>query len=161
MWKTKIVGYVDSHGEIHEGMIPVLVGQSVSSPYGVRWMQINQHFLEEFSARTDVGLEVHRVFMYLNARLDFENLIQVPQMEIAQYLRMQRPNVTRAIRKLEELGIILRGPKVGRSSSWRLHPNAGWKGKVTHLHQAQRHHLKLVKSEENAVSAPPVSPSQR
>jgi hypothetical protein len=74
---------------------------------------------------------------------------------------MQKQNVNRAIKKLEALGIILRGPKVGRSSSWRLNPNAGWKGKVTHLRQAQRHHLELVKAEENVVSDPPVSPSRR
>jgi DNA-binding IclR family transcriptional regulator len=108
-----------------------------------------------------VGAEVLRVFLYLNARLDFENIIQVPQLEIAEKLGIKRQNVYRATRQLEDLGIILRGPKVGRSSSWRLNPNAGWKGKVTHLRQAQRHHLELVKSEENAVSDLPVPPSQR
>ena len=108
-------------------------------------MQINQHFLEEFAARRDIGNEVLRVFLYLNARLDFENIIQVQQTEIAERLGMQPPNVHRAIKKLEELGVILRGPKVGRSSSWRLNPNAGRKGKVTNLRQAQRHHLELVK----------------
>ena len=124
-------------------------------------MQVNQSFLEEFSARRDVGGETLRVFLYLNARLDFENIIQIQQTEIADRLGMHKQSVHRSIRKLEDLGIILRGPKVGRSSSWRLNPNAGWKGKVTHLRQAQRHHLELVKAEENPVSDPPVSPSQR
>ena len=124
-------------------------------------MQVNQEFLQEFSARRDIGAEALRVFLYLNSRLDFENVIQVQQIEIAEHLGMKKPSVHRAIKKLEELGVILRGPKVGRSSSWRLHPNAGWKGNVTHLRQAQHQHLKLVTSEENTVSAPPVSPSQR
>ena len=124
-------------------------------------MQVNQSFLEEFSARRDVGGETLRVFLYLNARLDFENIIQIQQTEIADRLGMHKQSVHRSIRKLEDLGIILRGPKVGRSSSWRLNPNAGWKGKVTHLRQAQRHHLELVKAEENPVSDPSVSPSQR
>lgn len=145
MRHTRIQGYIDEHGEIHEGMIPVLVGQRVPSPYGVSWMQINQHFLEEFAARRDIGNEVLRVFLYLNARLDFENIIQVQQTEIAERLGMQPPNVHRSLKKLEDLGIILRGPKVGRSSSWRLNPHAGWKGKVTHLRSAQRDHLELVK----------------
>ena len=92
-------------------------------------MQVNQDFLQEFAARRDVGAEVLRVFLYLNARLDFENIIQVPQLEIAEKLGIKRQNVYRATRQLEDLGIILRGPKVGRSSSWRLNPNAGWKGK--------------------------------
>ena len=143
--KSKIVGYVDDRVELHRGMVPVFVGQRIKSPYGANWMQINQNFLEEFAARKDVGGEVLRVFLYLNARLDFENIIQVPQVEIADKLGLQKQSVHRAIKQLEELGIIIRGPKVGRSSSWRLNPQAGWKGKVVHLREAQRRHLELVK----------------
>lgn len=110
-------------------------------------MQVNQDFLREFSARRDVTGEVLRVFLYLNARLDFENVIQVPQIEIAEELGLQYQNVHRAIKRLEDLGIILRGPKVGRSSSWRLNKNAGWKGKIANLRSAEREHpdLRLVK----------------
>ena len=108
-------------------------------------MQVNQQFLEEFASRKDVTGEVLRVFLYLNARLDFENIIQVPQVEIAERLGLQPQNVNRSIKRLEELGIIIRGPKVGRSSSWRLNPQAGWKGKVVHLREAQRQHLERVK----------------
>ena len=105
-------------------------------------MQINQTFLEEFAARRDVGLEVYRVFMYLNARLDFHNIIRVPQTEIATALGMRPQNVNRAVKKLVELGILIPGPVV---SAWRLNPQAGWKGKVIHLREAQRQHLELVK----------------
>ena len=108
-------------------------------------MQVNQDFLREFSARRDVTGEVLRVFLYLNSRLDFENVIQVPQVEIAEELGMHKQHVNRAVSRLEELGIILRGPKVGRSSSWRMNPMAGWKGKIVNLRSAQRSHLELVK----------------
>lgn len=135
MQTRKIVGYIDYHGEVHEGLIPVLVGRRIDSPYGADWMQVNQNFLREFAARRDVTGEVLRVFMYLNARLDFENIIQVPQTEIAEELGLKPPNVTRSLKKLEDLGVILRGPKIGRSNSWRLNPNAGWKGKVVNLRQ--------------------------
>lgn len=147
MKTPKIVGYVDEHGEVHHGMIPVFVGQKVVSPYGANWMQVNQNFLRELALRKDVTGEVLRVFLYLNSRLDFENLIQVPQVEIAEELNLTKQNVNRSIKQLEDLGILIRGPKVGRSSSWKLNPNAGWKGKVTHLRAAQREHphLELVK----------------
>ena len=56
-------------------------------------MQINQTFMEEFAARRDVGLEVYRVFIYLNARLDFRNIIRVPQTEIAKALRTLTPMI--------------------------------------------------------------------
>ena len=64
-------------------------------------------------------------------------------MEIADALKMKRQSVHRAIKQLEDLGVILRGPKAGRSSSWKLNPNAGWKGKVRNLGPAldrQRSH---------------------
>ena len=138
MWTRKLVGYVDDQGEIHDHVVPVLVGRKIHSPYEHSWMQMNQNFLREFAARRDMGNEVLRVFLYLNARLDFENVIQVPQVEIAAELKMQRQNVNRAIKVLEREGILIRGPKVGKSSSWRLNPQAGWKGKVVHLRQAQR-----------------------
>ena len=105
-------------------------------------MQINQHFLEEFAARRDVGLEVYRVFMYLNARLDFHNIIHVPQVEIAKALGMRAPNVSRAVKKLVDLGILIPGPV---ASAWRLNPQAGWKGKVVDLREAQRQQLEIVK----------------
>lgn len=132
-------------GELMDGVF-VWVGKKQKSPYGRHWMTINQHFLEEFAARKDVSGETLRVFLYLNARLDFDNLIQVQQTEIAEALKMQKQNVYRAVRWLEREGVILRGPKVGHSSTYRLNPMAGWKGKVRNLHDAQVRHLKLVSS---------------
>lgn len=101
-------------------------------------MQFNQHFLDEFANRKDIGVDTFRVFLKLNARLDFENVIQVPQTELAAELGMHKQAVNRAIRQLERLGVILRGPRVGRSSAWRLNPNAGWKGRIVSLREAHR-----------------------
>ena len=52
--------------------------------------------------------------------LDYENLIQVNQAEIARDLGMQRQNVQRSIKRLMELGVILEGVKIGVSRSYRL-----------------------------------------
>ncbi len=130
------LGVIDLQtGEVLTG-VPVWFGVKVQSPYGRRWVGMNQHFLEEFAAREDVHGETFRVFIYLNAILDFDKVICVRQKDIAQALKMQQPNVSRAIKKLEELGIILRSAKVGKISAWRLNPNAGWKGKVKDLRPA-------------------------
>ena len=142
MDRKRIIGYLDERGELHDG-VPVLCNKKIQSPYGESWMQINQDFLEEFAARRDIGLEVHRVFMYLNARLDFHNIVRVPQVEIAKALGMTKQSVGRAIKKLLDLGILIPGPI---PSAWRLNPYAGWKGKVVHLREAQRQqHLSLIK----------------
>jgi DNA-binding transcriptional ArsR family regulator len=134
----------DAHtGEVLEGL-PVWFGVKPRSPYGRQWVGMNQDFLLEFARRKDVGLEVWRVFGYLNAILDFDNVIHVSQKEIATALDMKRPNVSRAMKKLEDLGIILKSPKVGRISAYRLNPNAGWKGKVSDLRPAMERHLRAV-----------------
>jgi len=72
--------------------------------------------------------EPTRVFWYLVKRLDFENYIRVPQVEIAEALEMKKSSVSRAINLLESKGVLLRGPRVGQSYSWRLNPNCGFKG---------------------------------
>src|SRR3954471_11656155 len=132
----KQLGMVDlTTGELMDGL-PVWFGVKSRSPYGRRWVGMNQNFLEEFAAREDVHRETYRVFIYLNARLDFDNVISVLQKDIAAALNMKQPNVSRAIKKLEELGVIIRGEKVGKVSAWRLNPNAGWKGKVKDLRPA-------------------------
>ena len=61
------------------------------------------------------------------ARLDYENLIQVNQVEVAEQVGMNRHNVNRSIKKLIELGVVLEGVKIGISRSYRLNPNFGGK----------------------------------
>jgi hypothetical protein len=66
-----------------------------------------------------------RVFLYLTSCLDFENFIQVPQLEIAEALGRRKEHITRSMAKLKSKGVIIAGPKVGRSAVWRLNPNYG------------------------------------
>jgi hypothetical protein len=133
-------------GEVLDG-VAVWVGRRIKSPYGSQWMQINQDALAEIAADPDMGLEAWRVFAYLNSRLDFENLIVVPQREISEALRMKQPAVSRAIRLLTNKQIILRGPKIGPVGSYRLNPHYGWKGKVQNLTKARQERLRAVAAE--------------
>ncbi len=92
-------------------------------------------FQEAFAhiAKEKIGSEAKDVFLFLLSRLDFENYIFVPQVEIAKELDMQRPNVSRAVSVLVERGILLEGPKVNRSRTFRLNHTYGWKGKLSNL----------------------------
>lgn len=104
--------------------------------------------------------EAMRVLWYLIGRIDFENFIQVPQVEIAQELNMHKQHVNRSIKILLDRHVLIRGPKVGRSSSWRLNPHYGWKGKVKNLNEARRQHLSLV-TQESPKESNQVSDSTR
>lgn len=85
-----------------------------------------------------------RVLMALLADLDYENYIQVAQMDIAEALNMQKTNVSRAVKNLLEVGIVIEGPKIGRSKTYRLNPQFGWKGTVTNHKKALKNGLSVI-----------------
>lgn len=93
-------------------------------------------------ANSGLGLEARRVLDILLAHLDFENWIHLPQTEIATMLNMKPANVSRSMRDLEKVGVILRGPKVGRSITYRINPNFGWKGSAKNHNAALNEELK-------------------
>lgn len=138
-------------GEPVEGaQFPVLVGRKIVSPYGRDWVQVSQSALTEVAADREIGAEGLRVFLYLTARLDFENLILVPQTEVAEALSMQRTAVSRAMKLLVTKGIIVRAPEVkhvGRLSAYRLNEHYGWKGKVKHLNEKREARLRVIAKE--------------
>jgi DNA-binding GntR family transcriptional regulator len=55
---------------------------------------------------------------------------------------MHRSDVSKAIAKLEAEGIIVRGPKAGRSATFRLNPSFGWKGSASNHQKALRERMK-------------------
>ncbi|PSF30237.1 MarR family transcriptional regulator [Aphanothece hegewaldii CCALA 016] len=131
MQRKKIASVDQDTGEVLEGVI-VYCGVK-QNPYGKGWIMTSQDALELLAADDDLTKEAFRVLMFLMARLDFENWIQVTQQEISEKISIKKSNVSRAISLLEKKGIILRGPKVGRSYAFRLNPYFGWKGKVKNL----------------------------
>ncbi|NJO93841.1 MAG: MarR family transcriptional regulator [Hydrococcus sp. RM1_1_31] len=158
----KLKGYVDKYtGE--EFGFPVIVGRK-RNPYGKGWVMNSQEALEILAKDKEITGEAYRVLFFICARLDFENWVQVPVTEIAQELDLRQPNVSRAMKVLEDKQIILRGPKVGRSYAFMLNPEFGWKGKVTNLEDYRRQEwdkrsrkLKAVASSEET---PQTYPSQ-
>jgi hypothetical protein len=75
----------------------------------------------------DTGLDgvALRVFLYLTGCLDFESYLPAPQAEIAEALGRRKEHITRSMAKLKAKGVVIAGPKVGRSAVWRLNPNYG------------------------------------
>ena len=158
----KLKGYVDKYtGE--EFGFPVIVGRK-RNPYGKGWVMNSQEALEIVAKDKDIKGETYRVLFFICARLDFENWVQISVTEIAKELGMHQPDVSKAMKVLENKQIILRGPKVGRSYAFMLNPEFGWKGKVTNLEDYRRQewdketkHLKALASKGKT---PRTSPKQ-
>lgn len=129
MGSRRVVSVDANTGEVLEG-VHVLVGRKTAFTglYAEGFYIMAQSANEILATDKDLTLEPMRVLHFLMSRLDFENFIQVPQTEICEALNMDKSKVSKAAKLLVEKGILIRGPKVGHSSSWRLNPNFGYKG---------------------------------
>ena len=129
-------------GEVVEGFVAYVVPKRKTDfrKDGWQWLR-NQMML----AQSNLTGNDMKVMWAMLARLDYENLIQVNQAEVAEQVGMNRHNVNRSIKKLIELGVVLEGVKIGVSRSYRLNPNFGWKGSAKGHREALHEHLKIVK----------------
>lgn len=96
--------------------------------YGWNYCFMAQNGMLKIAADKDLTGQQLRVFLYVTAKMDFENFLRVRQEDIAQELDMQKADVSRAMKALEKKGVLQRGPKVAQSYTWRMNPNYGYKG---------------------------------
>ncbi len=141
MATKRIIGHIDADGELHEGSVLALVVPKRKNGFYEGWVAVAQNAYMAL-ANSGLGLEARRVLDILLARLDFENWIHLPQSEIAVILNMKPANVNRAMRDLEKVEVILRGPKVGRSFTYRINPNFGWKGSAKNHNAALQERMR-------------------
>jgi hypothetical protein len=128
-------------GEMIEGAVLGMFYPKRQNGFGRGWVAMSQNAMMEL-ARADLGAQDARVLFAVLARLDFENFLLLTISELAKDIGMQRPHVSSSITKLEALGVLQRGPKAGRSSTFRLNPSFGWKGSAANHQKALRARMK-------------------
>ena len=138
---TKRFEQIDtSTGEVTGSFVAVVRPKQKSS--------FERHFTMNQAALLSIANELNhdqtRVLLALLADLDYENYIQVAQADICKSLSMLKPNVSRAVRGLLEREILLEGPKVGRSKTYRLNPQYGWKGTISNHKQALKNGMSVI-----------------
>ena len=72
--------------------------------------------------------EQFKVMHVLFGKLDFNNYLRISRQDIADIIGIQPVNVSRAMKKLKELKIILEGPPAGKFKTYRLNPYIAHKG---------------------------------
>ena len=127
MGTKRIVGQIDSNGEIHSEGVLAIVYPRRRNGFGEGWIAMAQPALMAL-ANANLSREEARVFFAVLSLLDFENWIQLNQSEFSEKIGMKRQNFNRAMKRLEVENILIRGPKVSKSTTFRLNPNYGWKG---------------------------------
>ena len=61
--------------------------------------------------------------------MDFDNYLRVSGKEISEWVNLKISNVSRAMKALKKLGIIVEGPAAGKFKTYRLNPDIAHKGK--------------------------------
>ena len=141
---NKRLQQIDSEtGEIVDGFVAYVVPKRKNG-FGQGWLAMAQNGAE-ILAQSNLSGNDFKVLMKLLSVLDYENLIQVSQADVARELNMHRQHVQRSIKRLIDLGIVLEGVRIGISRSYRLNPNFGWKGSAKGHREALHEHLKVVK----------------
>jgi hypothetical protein len=62
----------------------------------------------------------YRVILYVSTRTNFDEPIHMSQMEMALELRKWKTHISRAVKGLVDLGILIPSDKGVRASEWRL-----------------------------------------
>ncbi len=102
------------------------------------WFMTFQDALAELATDKELWGRPRAVLDYMMSRLNFENYIALEQKEIAEKLKIYKPDVSYSIKLLVEKGIIVKGPRLGKSWSYRLNSHYGWKGRVKNLKNERR-----------------------
>jgi predicted transcriptional regulator len=145
MAEKREFGSVDLEtGEILPHVL-VAMQQKIPNGFAEGWVAMAQGPMVELAVNIK-SVDDWRVLSVLLGYLDFENHIRIEQTAVAEKLGMHRQNVNKAIKRLLALGVVIEGPKVGRSRTYRLNPNYGWKG-------SSKNHHKALRTAEKAAAA--------
>lgn len=88
----------------------------------------------------------YRVRDWIIGTIGLDNFVHVNQSEVARELRVQRADVSRAIKRLIELEILIQGPKFGRSNSYKVHPAFCFRGSLDRAVASRREAIKNRKA---------------
>lgn len=92
------------------------------------WLAMSQSALEKIVNNKDLKLTDYRVFLLISSVVDYENYVLLSQVDLAERLGISKGTLGTSMKKLVDLGILIKGPKFGRNVSYRLAPTTAWKG---------------------------------
>ena len=127
----RLMGWIDQNGEVRDDSLPVVVPRKRRGTlwlYGQWWFQMSQNAAIELSKDKDLRGRPKDVLLYLYGTLDFDNYVETNASRIGREIDIDASAVRKCLRLLRDKGVILEGPSVGNSRTWRLNPKYGFKG---------------------------------
>jgi hypothetical protein len=131
---VKVESYIPSTGEVLDGVFVYIPKKSRLGGF----VMLFQEALSAMAGDRRMTLSSFRVRDALIGHLDFENYILINSKAVAESIDMKPSNFSREVTKLVEMGLLIRGPRNGNSTTLRLNPSFGWRGKARG-HEAAKH----------------------
>lgn len=91
------------------------------------WIDLYPKAISEI-AKLNLPNEQYRVFLKILGKVDFDNYLTISQTELSKELGMNQPSISRAIKGLCKLNIIIERPRSGLNKSYLLNPYIAYKG---------------------------------
>lgn len=108
------------------------------------WFMAFQDAFESLAVDRDISGQTMKILIYMMSRLNFENYIALEQKEIVEKLGIHKSDVSSSIKILSDKGILEKGPRLGKSWSYKLNPFYGWKGRVKNLKEERKKRFSVV-----------------
>jgi hypothetical protein len=121
-------------GEVREG-VPILVPQKHRNGFGQGWFAVANDALNQLATSSLTGVDF-RVLLMCLSKLQWDNHLIIVQRELADALGLTSAQVSTSMRRLVEIGVILR-ERQGGARLYRLNPQFGWKGSAKAHRKAQ------------------------
>lgn len=150
MGTRKVVQVNCTTGEVMEGInVFIPLRQKLKEDF----MLTNLKGMKSLSMDNDLKISDWRVLAFLIGCLEYENWLCISQQNIADELKMHRPNVARSLKKLVEKGIIVKGKKFNRTICYRLNAHYGWRGRIN------KEYLSTYEEHSKLIQFPQLPPS--
>ena len=121
--------------------------------YDMEWLYIWQRpseigvsMTEQAEMERPLTQTEYRVRDWLMGTIGIGNYVHVNQAEMARRLRIQRADASRAIKRLISLGILIQGPKSGRSNTYMVSPAFCFSGGLGNGLKARKEIIKKHKA---------------
>lgn len=121
--------------------------------YDARWLllwqdgsDIGVSMTEQAEMERPLTQTEYRVRDWLMGTIGIGNYVHVNQAEMARRLRIQRADASRAIKRLIDLGILIQGPKSGRSNTYMVSPAFCFAGNLENGIKARKEAIKQRKA---------------
>lgn len=120
--------------------------------YYSRWLLLWQDETEvgisimEQAKSNEMSLSDYRIRDYLLATIGIGNMVMVNQREISRELGLDKSTVFRSIKRLENFGIITRGPKNGKACTFMISPAFCFSGSLNNGIKAREETIQDIKA---------------